>query len=45
VSIPPVSRSVLIPDSIMDTPSGRVQILSRDDEDGNFKHAVEWANL
>jgi hypothetical protein len=25
--------------------SGVVQILSRDDEDGNFKPAVEWANL
>jgi hypothetical protein len=29
----------------MDALSGVAQILSRDDEDGNFKSTVEWANL
>jgi hypothetical protein len=45
VSISPVSRSVLIPDSTINALSNAVQIVSRDDEDGNFKPAVEWANL
>ena len=31
--------------TLTDALSGVVQILSRDDEDGNFKPAVEWANL
>jgi hypothetical protein len=31
--------------TLTDSLSGVVQVLSRDDADGNFKPAVEWANL
>jgi hypothetical protein len=31
--------------TLTDSLSGVVQVLSRDDEDGNFKPTVEWANL